>query len=90
MHPQAINKYRILSHASVSCRGLFRGLVVHVLACPADPGRFYGRGQTGPNSGKHRKKEKGTNAAGRLSSRCGSGGACAVRFLWTAAHMLEK
>ncbi len=49
-HPQAINKHRILSYATVSCRGLFRGLQVHVWACSADPVCFYGRGQTGPNT----------------------------------------
>ncbi len=35
-----------------------RGLLVHVLACPADPGRFYGRGQTGQNTNFFNEKIK--------------------------------
>ena len=57
-HPQAMNKHRILSYATVSCRGLFRGLLVHVWACPADPVCFYGRGQTGANTDFSSKNPK--------------------------------
>ena len=57
-HPQAMNKHRTLSYATVSCRGLVTGLLVHFLACQADSGRFYGRGQTGPNTDFSSKNPK--------------------------------
>ena len=49
MHPQAINKYLISPHAILSCSMLGGGRLGKVLACPEYPGRFYGRGKTGPN-----------------------------------------
>ena len=57
-HPQAMNKHRTSSYATVSCRGLVRGPVVHVLACLADPVCFYGQGQTGPNTDFSSKNPK--------------------------------
>ena len=50
MHPQAINKHLISAHAIVSCTMLVEEQLGHVLAPPEDPGRFYGRGKTGPNT----------------------------------------
>ena len=50
MHHQAIHKYLISAHASGSCTMLVGGLMGNVLACLDDPGRFYNRGNTRPNT----------------------------------------
>ena len=50
MHPQAVNKHLIAAHAIVPCTMLVEGRLGKVLAPPEDPGRFYGRGKTGPNA----------------------------------------
>ena len=76
-HPQAMNKHRTSSYATVSCRGLVRGPVVHVLACQADSGRFYGRGQTGPNTDFTSKNPK-IGSMGRTGMGLESGWAHAL------------
>ena len=76
-HPQAMNKHCTSSYATVSCRGLVRGPVVHVLACPADSGRFYGRGQTGPNTDFTSKNPK-LGSMGRTGMGLESGWAHAL------------
>ncbi len=58
MHPPAINKYLISAHTIVSCTKLMGGRSGKVLACPEHPGRFYGRGKTGPYTGSSRKNRK--------------------------------
>ena len=58
MHPQAINKHLIAAHAIVPCTMLVEGRLGKVLAPPEDPGRFYGRGKTGPNADFPRKNRK--------------------------------
>ena len=40
----------ISAPVGASCTTLMGGRLGHVLACLADPGRFYGRGKTGPNT----------------------------------------
>ena len=42
--------YPISAHAGASCTTRMGGRLGHVSACLADPGRFYGRGKTGPNT----------------------------------------
>ncbi len=76
-HPQAMNKHRISLYATVSCRGLFRGLLVHDLVCPADPVCFYGRGQIGPNTDFSSKNPK-IRSRGRTEMGLESGWAHAL------------
>ncbi len=45
----------MLSQSSELC---LRMLLVHVLACPADPSRLYDWGQTGPNTDFSTKNQK--------------------------------
>jgi hypothetical protein len=58
MHHQAINKHLISAHAIVSCTMLVEGQLGKVLAWREDPGSFYGRGKTGPNTDSSRKIKK--------------------------------
>jgi hypothetical protein len=58
MHPPAINKYLISAHTILSCTMLTGGRSGIVLACSEHPGRFYGRGKTGPNTGSSRLNRK--------------------------------
>jgi hypothetical protein len=66
MHPQAINKHLISAHAIVYCTMLVGGRLGKVSAPPEDPGRFYGRGKTGPNTDFSRENQK-------IGSRGGTG-----------------
>jgi hypothetical protein len=66
MHPPAINKYLISAHTFVSCTMLVGGRLGKVLACPEHPGRFYGRGKTGPNTGSSRENRKIGSRVARL------------------------
>ena len=50
VYDQTKKIYPISAQAGVSCRTLMGGRLGHVSACLADPGRFYGRGKTGPNT----------------------------------------
>ena len=47
---QTKKKYPISAHAGASCTTRMGGRLGQVSACLADPGRFYGRGKTGPNT----------------------------------------
>jgi hypothetical protein len=50
MYDQTKKKKSISAHAGASCTTLMEGRLGHILACLADPGRFYGRGKAGPNT----------------------------------------
>jgi hypothetical protein len=49
-HPQTKTNDLISAHADASGTMLMGGRLGHVPACLEDPGRFYGRGRTGPNT----------------------------------------
>ena len=50
MPPHAKNKCLIYANVIVSGTSIAGGQLGQVLACPEYPGRFYGRGKTGPDT----------------------------------------
>ena len=58
MPPHAKNKCLIYANVIVSGTIIAGGQLGQVLACPEYPGRFYGRGKTGPDTDSSRKIEK--------------------------------
>ncbi len=60
----AINESPISAHTIVSCTMGMGGLSGKVMACPEHPGRFYGRGKTGPKPVLQEKIEKSGRAGG--------------------------